>query len=75
MYQFSIHGNRTEWSPTRSVIIVSDKQNCERGARVQFVFTSSGYRPNLTTRSRIANLLQMVPINGSAVGLKPGSHW
>ena len=52
------NGNRTEWSPIRSVIITSNKQNRINGARVQFIFISNYYRHNWTTGNPIRNVLQ-----------------
>ena len=43
------NGNRTEWSPIRSVIIRVITKS------VRFVYHEYDYRPNWTTRSPIAN--------------------
>ena len=49
------NGNRTEWSPIRSVIVrVITKPN-GRTAGVRFVYQEYDYRPNWTTRSPIIN--------------------
>ena len=51
------NGNRTEWSPIRSVIIrvlVTTKSD-DRAAGVRFVYHEYDYRPNWTTRSPITN--------------------
>ena len=49
------NGNRTEWSPIRSVIIRVITKSDDRAAGVQFVYHEYDYRPNWTTRSPIAN--------------------
>ena len=43
------NGNRTEWSPIRSVIIrvITKSDDCAAGVR--FVYHEYDYRPNLTT--------------------------
>ena len=48
-------GNRTEWSPIRSVIIRVIAKSDDRAAGVRFVYYEYDYRPNWTTRSPIAN--------------------
>ena len=53
---FSIsNGNRTEWSPIRSVIIRVITKSDDRAAGVRFVYHEYDYRPNWKTRSPIAN--------------------
>ena len=49
------NGNRTEWSPIRSVIIRVITKSDDRAAGVQFVYHEYDYRPNWTTRSPITN--------------------
>ena len=49
------NGNRTEWSPIRSVIIRVITKSDDRAAGVRFVYHEYDYRPNCTTRSPIAN--------------------
>ena len=49
------NGNRTEWSPIRSVIIRVITKSDDRAAGVQFVYHEYDYRQNWTTRSRITN--------------------
>ena len=49
------NGNRTEWSPIRSVIIRVITKSDDRAAGVRFVYHEYDYRPNWTTRSPIAN--------------------
>ena len=49
------NGNRTEWSPIRSVIIRVITKSDDRAAGVRFVYPEYDYRPNWTTRSPIAN--------------------
>ena len=48
-------GNRTEWSPIRSVIIQVITKSDDRSAEVRFVYHQYDYRPNWTTRSLITN--------------------
>ena len=40
------NGNRTEWSPIRSVIIQVITKSVDRAAGVRFVYHSYDYRPN-----------------------------
>ena len=49
------NGNRTEWSPIRSVTIrvITKSDDCATGVR--FVYHEYDYRPNWTTRSPITN--------------------
>ena len=49
------NGNRTEWSPIRSVIIRVIIKSDDRAAGVRFVYHEYDYRPNWTTRSPIIN--------------------
>ena len=49
------NGNRTEWSPIRSVIIPVITKSDDRAAGVRFVYHEYDYRPNWTTRSLITN--------------------
>ena len=49
------NGNRTEWSPIRSVIIRVITKSDDRAAGVRFVYHEYDYRPNWTTLSPIAN--------------------
>ena len=56
MIQFLIsNGNRTEWSPIRSVIIQVITKSDDRAAGVRFVYHEYDYRPNWTTQSLITN--------------------
>ena len=54
-YSVICNGNRTEWSPIRSVIIRVITKWDDRAAGVRFVYHECDYRPNWTTRSPIAN--------------------
>ena len=47
------NGNRTEWSPIRSVIIRVISKSDDRAAGVRFVHREHDYRLNWTTRSPI----------------------
>ena len=47
------NGNRTEWSPIRSVIIRVITKSDDRAAGVRFVNHEYDYRPNWMTRSLI----------------------
>ena len=49
------NGNRTEWSPIRSVIIRVIIKSDDRAAGVRFVYHEYDYRQNWTTRSLITN--------------------
>ena len=49
------NGNRTEWSPIRSVIIRVITKSDDRAAGVRFVYHEYDYRLNWTTRSPIIN--------------------
>ena len=49
------NGNRTEWSPIRSVIIRMITKSDDRAAGVRFVYQEYDYRLNWTTRSLIIN--------------------
>ena len=49
------NGNRTEWSPIRSVIIRVITKSDDRAAGVRFVYHEYDYRPNWTTRSLVTN--------------------
>ena len=49
------NGNRTEWSPIRSVIIRVITKSDDRAAEVRFVNHEYDYRTNWTTRSLITN--------------------
>ena len=49
------NGNRTEWSPIRSVIIRVIKKSNHRAAGVRFFNNEYDYRPNWTTRIPITN--------------------
>ena len=49
------NGNRTEWSPIRSVIIRVITKSDDSAAGVRFVYHEYDYRPNWTTRSPITN--------------------
>ena len=49
------NGNRTEWSPIRSVIIRAITKSDDRAAGVRFVYHEYDYRPNWTTPSPITN--------------------
>ena len=49
------NGNRTEWSPIRSVIIRKIIKSDDRAAGDRFVYHEYDYRPNWTTRSHITN--------------------
>ena len=50
------NGNKTEWSPIRSVIIRVTTNSGDRAAGVRFVYHENDYRPNWATRS-------LIPIN------------
>ena len=49
------NGNRTEWSPIRSVIIRVITKSDNRAAGVRFVYHEYDYRLNWRTRSLITN--------------------
>ena len=49
------NGNRTEWSPIRSVIIRVMIKSDDREAGIRFVYHEYDYRLNWTTRSPIIN--------------------
>ena len=49
------NGNRTEWSPTQSVIIRVITKSDDRPAGVRFVYHEYDYRLNWTRRSPIIN--------------------
>ena len=49
------NGNRTEWSPIRSVIIRVITKADDRAAGARFVYHEYDYRQNWTTRSLITN--------------------
>ena len=49
------NGNRTEWSPIRSVIIRVITKSDDRAAGVRFVYHEYDYRQNWTTQSLITN--------------------
>ena len=49
------NGNRTEWSPIRSVIIRVITKADDRAAGVRFVYHEYDYRPNWTPLSPIIN--------------------
>ena len=49
------NGNRTEWSPIRSVITRVITKSDDRAAGVRYVYHEYDYRPNRTTRSLITN--------------------
>ena len=49
------NGNRTEWSPIRSVIIGVITKSDDRAAGVRFVYDEYDYRQNWTTQSLITN--------------------
>ena len=49
------NGNRTEWSPIRSVIIQVRTKSDDRAAGVRFVYHEYNYRRNWTTRRPITN--------------------
>ena len=49
------NGNRTVWSPIRSVIIRVITKSDDRAAGVRFVYHEYDYRQNWTTRSLITN--------------------
>ena len=49
------NGNRTEWSPIQSVIILVITKSDDRAAGVRFVYHEYDYRLNWTTRSPIIN--------------------
>ena len=51
----SSNGNRTEWSPIRSVIIGVITKSDDCAAAVRFVYHECDYRPNWTTRRPITN--------------------
>ena len=49
------NGDRTEWSPIRSVIIQVITKSDDRAAGVRFVYHEYDYRLNWTTQSPIIN--------------------
>ena len=49
------NGNKSEWSPIRSVIIRVITKSDDHAAGVRFVNHEYDYRPNWTTRSLITN--------------------
>ena len=49
------NGNRSEWSPIRSVIIRVITKSDYRAAGIRFVYHEYAFRPNWTTRSPIPN--------------------
>jgi len=49
------NGNRTEWSPIRSVIIPVITKSDDCAAGVRFVHDEYDYGPNWTTRSLTTN--------------------
>ena len=49
------NGNRTEWSPIRSVIIRAITKSDDRATGVLFVYHEYDYRPNWTPLSPITN--------------------
>ena len=49
------NGNRTEWSPIRSVTTRVITKSDDRAAGVRFVYHEYDYRPNWMTRSPITN--------------------
>ena len=49
------NGNRTEWSPNRSVIIRVITKSDDRAAGVRFVYHEYDYRQNWTTQSLVTN--------------------
>ena len=49
------NGNRTEWSPIRSVIIPLITKSDDRASGVRFVYHEYDYRLNWMTRSLITN--------------------
>ena len=51
----SSNGNRTEWSPIRSVIIRVITKSDDRAAGVRFVYHEYDYRLNWMTQSPIIN--------------------
>ena len=48
-------GNRTEWSPIRSIIIRVKTKSDDRAAGVRFVYHEYDYRPNWTPLSPITD--------------------
>ena len=52
---YTKNGNRTEWSPIRSVIIRVITKSDDRAAGGRFVYHEYDYRPNWTTRSLVTN--------------------
>ena len=55
IYHTISNGNRTEWSPIRSVIIRVITKLDDRAAGVRFVYHEYDYRQNWTTRSLVTN--------------------
>ena len=49
------NGDRTEWSPIRSVIIRVITKSDDHAAVVRFVYHEYDHRPNWTTRSLVTN--------------------
>ena len=56
------NGNRTEWSPIRSVIIQVMTKSVDSLARVRFVYHEYDYRPNWIRRSPVAKLIIKIKI-------------
>ena len=52
---FICNGNRTKWSPIRSVIIRVITKSDDRAAGVRFVHHEYDYRQNWTTQSSVTN--------------------
>ena len=62
--QFLIsNGNRTEWSPIRSVFIRVITKSDDREAGLRFVYHEYDYNPNWTTRSLNDQLIIKITIS------------
>ena len=55
-FQEICNGNRTEWSPIRSVVIRVTTKSDDRVAGGRFVYHEYDYRLNWTTRGLVTNL-------------------
>ena len=70
MFSFLGNGNRTEWSPVRSVIIRVITKSDDRAAGVRFVYHEYDYRPNWTPLSPSTNENHFVNFTGATFALE-----